>query len=132
LLNRYIISCVAENRCNIYLNNTKNRSNGSDIYSNTNTNVIVDTFTVSNPTDFHAAPIENFTFDILQGLQDQINADLYVSPSGLNTNTGLTIDNPLQTIQYACSVIFADSLNHHTIHLAEGTYSPSPIVNSFL
>jgi len=88
-------------------------------------NVIVDTFTVSNPTDFHAAPIDNFTFDILHGLQEQINADLYVSPSGNNNNTGLTIDDPLKTIQYACSVILADSQNLHIIHLAEGTYSPS-------
>jgi predicted outer membrane repeat protein len=115
----------SENRCNIYLNNTNNRGNGSDIYSDSNISVIVDTFTVSNPTDFHAAPIENFTFDILHGLQDQISADLYVSPDGNNTNTGLTIDEPLKTIQYACSVILADSQNLHTIHLAGGTYSPS-------
>jgi len=112
----------SDNRCNIYLNN---KSNGNEIYSNTNMNVIVDTFTVLNPTDFHAAPIENFTFDILHGLQEQVNADLYVSPSGNNTNSGLTIDDPLKTIQYACSVILADSLNHHTIHLADGIYSPS-------
>ncbi|MDP8321808.1 MAG: DUF1565 domain-containing protein, partial [Candidatus Stygibacter australis] len=112
----------SENRCNIYLNNG---GYGNDIYSNTNMNVIVDTFTVLNPTDFHATPIENFTFDILHGLQGQINADLYVSPSGNNTNTGLTLDDPLKTIQYACSVILANSQNLHTIHLAEGTYSPS-------
>ena len=117
----------SENRCNIYLNNTNNRGNGSDIYSfsSYNINVIVDTFTVINPTEFHAAPRENFTFDILHGLQDQVNADLYVSPEGDNDNNGLTIDAPLQTIQYACSVILADSLNPHTIHLAEGIYSPS-------
>ena len=115
----------SENRCNIYLNNTNIRGNGSDIYSTFIINVIVDTFTVSNPTDFHAAPIENFTFDILHGLQDQINADLYVSPEGNNTNSGLTIDDPLQTIQYACSIILADELNPYTIYLLEGTYSPS-------
>ncbi|MCF7911341.1 MAG: right-handed parallel beta-helix repeat-containing protein [Candidatus Cloacimonetes bacterium] len=115
----------SENRCNIYLNNTNNRNIGSDIYSDSNLYVIVDTFTVSNPTDFHATPIQNFTFDILQGLQEQINANLFVSPSGNNSNTGLTLDDPLQTIQYACSVILANSQNHHTIYLEEGTYSPS-------
>jgi predicted outer membrane repeat protein len=115
----------SENRCNIYLNNTNNRGNGCDIYSTSVINVIVDTFTVLIPTDFHAAPIEFFTFDILQGFQEQINADLYVSPDGNNTNTGLTIDDPLQTIQYACSVILANSQDLHTIFLAEGTYSPS-------
>ena len=55
----------------------------------------------------------------------QINADLYVSPEGDNSNSGLTIDGPLRTIQHACSIILADSKNLHTIHLAEGTYSPS-------
>ncbi|MCF7920952.1 MAG: DUF1565 domain-containing protein [Candidatus Cloacimonetes bacterium] len=115
----------SENRCNIYLNNTNNRGNGCDIYSTTNINVIVDTFTVSSPTGFHTTPIENFTFDILHGLQEQVNADLYVSLEGDNNNTGLTIDEPLKTIQHACSVILADSLNLHTIHLTEGIYSPS-------
>ncbi|MCF7913375.1 MAG: DUF1565 domain-containing protein [Candidatus Cloacimonetes bacterium] len=116
----------SENLCNIYLNNTNYRSNGCDIYSDINdVSVIVDTFTVSNPTNFHAYPIANFSFDILHGLQDQINADLYVSPEGDNSNTGLTIAEPLKTIQYACSVILADSQNLHTIHLAGGTYSSS-------
>ncbi|MCD4817569.1 MAG: DUF1565 domain-containing protein, partial [Candidatus Cloacimonetes bacterium] len=115
----------SEDRCNIYLNYVNNRGSGSDIYSYASINVIVDTFTVSNPTDFHASPIENFTFDILHGIQDQINSDLFVSPEGNNNNSGLTVDEPLKTIQYACSIIFADSLNPHTIFLSEGTYSSS-------
>ncbi|MCF7918640.1 MAG: right-handed parallel beta-helix repeat-containing protein [Candidatus Cloacimonetes bacterium] len=114
-----------ENRCNIYLNNTIMRSSGSDIYSEETISVIVDTFTVLNPTSFHAAPRENFTFDIQQGLLEQVNADLYVSPDGNNASSGLSPTEPLQTIQYACSIITADSLNQRTIHLAEGIYSAS-------
>lgn len=115
----------SEDRCSIFLNNTNNRGNGNDIYSETSLNVIVDTFTVSSPTDFHASPMENFTFDILEGFQAQIDADLYVSPSGNNINCGTTMDDPLKTIQYACSIILADSLNPHTIFLSEGIYSSS-------
>ncbi|MCF7919612.1 MAG: T9SS type A sorting domain-containing protein [Candidatus Cloacimonetes bacterium] len=113
-----------ENRCNIYLNNTNNRESGSDLYSTDAVSVIVDTFTVMNPTDFQASPLENFSFDILHGLQEQVSADLYVSPLGDNNNSGLDPENPLKTIQFACSVIMADSLDPHTIYLAEGIYSP--------
>ncbi|MCF7920063.1 MAG: T9SS type A sorting domain-containing protein [Candidatus Cloacimonetes bacterium] len=114
-----------ENRCNVYLNNVDNRGIGSEIYSLSTFDVILDTFTVINPTDFHVSPYENFTFDILNGIQDQVNSDLYVSPEGDNSNSGLSVDNPLKTIQYACSIIMSDSLNSHTIYLAEGIYSPS-------
>ena len=114
-----------DNRCNIYLNNVNNRGYGNDIYSGNEVEVILDTFTVLNPTDYHTAPLDNFTFDILTGLQEQVNADLYVSPEGDNTNNGLSENEPLKTIQHACSIIQADSLNPHTIYLLSGTYSPS-------
>ncbi|MBC8527562.1 MAG: right-handed parallel beta-helix repeat-containing protein, partial [Candidatus Cloacimonetes bacterium] len=119
------LSFSDNNRCNIYLNNINNRGSGSDIYSDTSISVVVDTFTVLNPTDFHASPIENFTFDIQHGIQNQVDSDLYVSPDGDNTNSGLSPDDPLKTIQYAMSIILADNLHQHTIHLSEGTYSPS-------
>jgi len=114
-----------ENLCNIYLNNVEERGNGSDIYSTTQINVVVDTFTVTNPTDFHASPIENFSFEILNGIQNQVNSDLYVSPDGDNNNSGLNINEPLRTIQYACSIVLADSLTPRIIFLSEGTYSNS-------
>ena len=109
-----------DNRCNIYLNYA---GFGSDIYSNQMINVIVDTFTVINPTSFHASPIENFTFDILNGIQMQVNSDLYVSPDGDDSNDGLSWDDPLKTIAFAMSIIQADSLNPHTIHLSSGIYN---------
>jgi predicted outer membrane repeat protein len=121
----------SENRCNIYFNNVNNRGSGNDVFSYAPLDVIVDTFTVFNPTDFYASPIEYFSFDILHGLQNQVNSDLYVSPDGNNSNSGLSSEEPLKTIHYACSIIFADSLNPHTIHLSEGTYSSSTTGESF-
>jgi predicted outer membrane repeat protein len=110
------------NRCNIYFNVA---AEGNDLYSGSFIEMIVDTFTVSVPTEFHAAPISNFSFDILHGTHSQANADLYVSPYGDNNNNGLTVDDPLKTIFGAFSYVLTDSLNPKTIHLLEGTYSPS-------
>jgi len=114
----------SSNRCNIYQNNANSRCNGCDIYSEGFINVIVDTFTVMNPTDYHTSILENFEFDILHGFNGQIDADLYVSPDGDNMNSGLSADMPLKTIQYAASIIQTSNTNPHTIYLAEGTYSP--------
>jgi parallel beta-helix repeat protein/predicted outer membrane repeat protein len=110
------------NNCNIYLNRAVY---GNDIASDTLMNVVVDKFTVLNPTDFQAAPLENFTFDILQGEVIQAEADLFVSPDGDNTNSGFTENEPLKTIYYAQNKILVDSLHPHTIFLLEGTYSDS-------
>lgn len=116
----------SENRCNIYSNNTYSRGNGADIYEagNSPVSVVVDTFTVLTPTDYHASPIELFSFDILQGVDELVAENLFVSPSGDDSNDGLTNETPLKTIRRAMSIIQADSLNPKTIHLAEGTYSP--------
>ena len=113
----------SENRCNIYLNDSP--INGNDISANTNIAVIVDTFTVLNPNDYYAHPIENFTFDIWHSKIQNINADIYVSPSGSDENSGLTPADPLLTISKAYQLIFADQENPHSIFLANGIYSPS-------
>ena len=117
-----------ENRCNLYSNIiTNSRGYGLDIFADNCDiiDVIVDTFTVLTPTDHYASPIDNFTFDIQNYIYQQINADLYVSPDGDNTNSGLTANDPLRTIRYALTIIYADSLNQHTIYLLPGIYSPS-------
>lgn len=121
----------SENRCNIYSNNSNNRGNGADIYSTNFISVIVDTFTVMNPTHYHASPIENFSFDILNSISNQVNADLYISPTGDNSNDGLTPETPLRTIQHALSIIIADDQNPHTLYLANGIYSPSTTGETF-
>ena len=117
-----------ENRCNIYNNsNLSGRGAGTDLYAiDCNTiDVIVDTFTVMIPTDYFASPVDNFTFDIQNGIEELIDADLYVSPDGDNSNSGLTPEESLKTIYYAITHIFADSQDPKTIYLAPGTYGPS-------
>ncbi len=125
------INFDSNDRCNIFNNNVVNdRGIGRDIYSDKSNsimvNVIVDTFTVINPTDYFISPINKFTCDIMHGAQDSlINSNLYVSVDGDNSNSGTTPEEPLRTIEYALSRIYSDSLNNNTIHLAPGIYSPN-------
>jgi len=113
-----------DNRCNIFLNYA---GLGNDLYAFDcpPINVIVDTFTILEPDQNFACPIDNFTFDILNGKVVQVDNDLYVSPDGSDDNSGLSPDNPLLTISWALIKIYADSINPHTIHLTNGIYSPS-------
>jgi Right handed beta helix region/FlgD Ig-like domain len=115
-----------DNRCNIYLNNATGTDNiGNDLLSYDYNSVIVDTFTVLIPTDFHTYPIYYYTFNILHPKVTVVASDLYVSPLGSSDNSGLSSNDPLLTIYQALQIISPDSLNHLTIHLDEGTYSPS-------
>ncbi len=122
-------SFSVNNRCNIYSNTIENaRGFGADLFAEEcNTiHIIVDTFTVMPPTDYYASPINNFIFDILHSVIDSlINADVYVSVDGDNSNSGTSPDLPFKTINHALEKIRADSLNINTIHLAPGVYSNS-------
>ncbi|MCK4653806.1 MAG: right-handed parallel beta-helix repeat-containing protein, partial [Candidatus Cloacimonetes bacterium] len=122
----------SENRCSIY-SNTTSSNYSKDIYSDQNSiTVTVDTFTVSNPTDYYAAPICNITFDILHSFSDTlINSDFYVSVTGDDSNTGTTANEPLKTIECALSKIYADSLNQNTIYLSPGIYGSETTGETF-
>ena len=122
--NETILDFDIDNRCSIFLNNTNNRGNGSDIFSLVPIVVTCNIFTVLQPTEYHASPLDNFTFDINQGTQGQVNRNLYVSPDGSNSNSGISFDEPLKTIQYAYSILLNNN-NHRIIYLDEGVYSPS-------
>ncbi len=118
----------AINRCNIYLNNSLNGYNtGNDISTGQSNfiEVIVDTFTVVNPTATQASPLTSFSFDILNGRIETVSVDLYVSPDGSDANSGLTPADPLQTIFTALFMIEPSSTDPLTIHLSDGIYSPS-------
>jgi predicted outer membrane repeat protein len=116
-------------RCNIFLNTAKS---GSDLCSGDDQQiVVVDTFTVLHPVEYFASPFQNFSFDILNGKLPQYNADVYVSPDGDDSNSGLTQDEPLKTIRYAFTKILKDTLHPNTIHLSEGTYAASATGESF-
>ncbi len=121
------------NRNNIYsnyinYNGDYPRGQGLDIHVGEGVlmDVVLDTFTVSTPTEYYCTPIENYTFDILNGANsDVINSDLFVSVDGDNNNNGLSPENAFKTIEYALSKIYADSMNTNTIHLNPGVYSPN-------
>lgn len=110
--------------CSVYLNRALF---GNDLYWSTYSeeiSVIVDTFTVLNPSNFYAYPLGVFTFDIENAAVTPIEADLFVSPSGDDSNSGLTFEDPFRTADHALYVIAEDSLHPRTIHLAPGVYSP--------
>jgi hypothetical protein len=111
---------------NIYLNYS---CTGSDIYIQSPGEyyeIIVDTFTVAEFDEFFIAPYECEASLSAQNYKiEQIDQDLFVSPDGSDANSGLTTDNPLQTIAWAQTLIKRNDENPHTIHLVPGTYSPS-------
>jgi parallel beta-helix repeat protein len=111
-----------DNRCNIYNNFA---AVGADYYAEVQQYVVVDTFTVMYPSSYQAYPRHLFNFDILNAKTELIDADLYVSPDGDNSNSGLTQEEPLKNIDYAFSRIMALPNHYHTIHLMEGIYSTS-------
>ncbi len=117
-------------RCNVYSNSALV---GNDFFADQETNyiVVLDTMTVPFPTDYNAYPLSNFTFDVLHEIHGQVRYDVYVSPSGSNSNSGQTPEEAVQTISFALSVIRAEETNHLNIHLADGVYSPSSNGESF-
>lgn len=126
----------ATERCNIYLNHAALGSDfgcpNSEDYNMSNTiDVVLDTFTVLTPTSYNCNPLSNFTFNILNGKLAQIDADLYVSPTGNDLNSGLNVWEPLSSISTALMKIIASSTNPHTIYLANGVYSPSSTNDGF-
>jgi len=116
------------NRCNLYNNYA---GSGSDVlcYNTGNINLIVDTFTVSNPIGYfveysdEGAYAGDITLDIMNAWMEEVNHDLYVSPDGNDNNTGFSPDAPLKTIAWALHKIKSDSLVPKTVYVAEGTYS---------
>jgi hypothetical protein len=102
-------------------------------------NVVVDTFTVSEPDTYFIALqddfgqyIENVNLSANHAIiEEHIDADLYVVADGDNNNSGLTPDDPLATINYALSLIKPDSLNNNTVYVADGVYSLSENDNWF-
>ena len=120
------------NRCNIYDNFAPY---GLDIQNSTGTgisiDVIVDTFTVSDPFGYelyqgdssYNQDYDDMEFDVFHYKYERVETDLYVSPDGDDSNSGLSFDEPLQTISHAVQIISADIENPLTILLDEGTFS---------
>ena len=110
---------------NIYLNYAPLGSDLAKWFNTPPIEVIVDTFTVLNPDSYFICQIDEILVTISNAKIEPINADLYVSPEGDNSNNGLTPEEPLQTISFALTKIASDSLHPNTIHIGDGIYSPS-------
>ncbi|MBL7067500.1 MAG: T9SS type A sorting domain-containing protein [Candidatus Marinimicrobia bacterium] len=120
------------NRCDIY-HNVANEGRGADIYSLSMVprSICVDSFTVKNPCDYLAYPVESFQFDINAGYIPQIAGNAYVSPDGNDFNDGSSVTSPLKTFRQAIIKMDATEENSGTIHLVEGIYSPSTTGEQF-
>ncbi len=111
---------------NIYLNYAPTGSEINIPFLQNPVEIVLDTFIVANPDYFHiTCPDTLYTFSCLNSAIEEIDQDLYVSPDGDDNNSGLTPQEPLQTLAWAQTIIKRNDSNPHTIHLAEGTYSPS-------
>ncbi|MCF7794173.1 MAG: hypothetical protein K9N09_09995 [Candidatus Cloacimonetes bacterium] len=98
--------------------------------------ILLDTFTVAAPAEgyYFIFPTSGgagipqpgmFSFSCQHSMIEQVNHDLYVSADGDNNNSGISPDEPLQSIAYALAKIYSDSTMQKTIHIADGTYSVS-------
>lgn len=117
----------------IYLN--YGPKNGSDVRKSASCpalNIKLDTGTVLLP-DYHfyysyntmGYPVDDISWQINNGKILQTNSDLYVSPYGDNTNSGISQNSPLKTISFAIKKILPDTNDPKSIFLSEGKYSPS-------
>lgn len=117
---------------NVYLNYS---AAGSDIaisYNDSITKIWLDTGTVQNPDRYYIGKFSDWAIhmdrppiSVLHGKIGEVNADLYVDPSGDDDNSGLSANEPLKTISFALLKIASDSVGPKTVHVADGVYSNS-------
>jgi hypothetical protein len=67
--------------------------------------------------------IGNVTISVQEAFFPEIDQDVYVSPEGSNSNSGLSATEPLQTLVRAMQMIKSNPDNPNTVHVAPGTYS---------
>lgn len=111
------------NPCNIFMNFA--RVIGNDLFrlgGEKPTDIPLDTFTVKYYSALNAEPVDKWVLGIKNFKLTQVDADLYVSPDGDDSNSGLSSDEPLKTLRIALLRILADSTNHHMIFMDKGEY----------
>lgn len=127
----------SQNRCSIYDNFS---TIGTDIYYSNNEErnceLYLDIFTVLNPTRYYIDysfpgqgdnPMDGIQspyslIDIQEGLHELIDADLYVSNQGSDSNSGLNADEPLRSMNKAFQLITSNPDIPRTVYLASGEY----------
>jgi signal transduction histidine kinase/AraC-like DNA-binding protein len=113
----------SEYLCNVYMNFA--RIMGNDFFRLGGGKFMIiplDTFTVKYYSALNAEPIEKFVLGIKNFKLTQVNADLYVSPNGNDSNSGLSDSEPLKTLKIAFLKILADSTSPRTVFMDEGEY----------
>jgi len=81
----------------------------------------LDTFSVDIITAAYADPVDRLTINSNVHLQNLINDNLYTSPDGLSTNTGLSLDSPIR-FQDAIDRIVSNDDIQNDIYLGAGHY----------
>ncbi|MFA5615192.1 MAG: hypothetical protein WC993_12060, partial [Methanoculleus sp.] len=131
ITNTYPLNFDPDNRCSIY----NNRSGaGQDIcihYATRDLDMPLDTFSVLNPSEYHAIYLSNnhfvynfyINFDILNAYHEEIDSDLYVSTEGDDANDGLTPDTALKTIHEAIYRTASNRENKNSVFILPGEYS---------
>jgi predicted outer membrane repeat protein len=110
-------------RSNVYMNHSL-RVQDISVGTSARLNVYLDTFTVYQPDSYLANPLTSLSFNILNAkVTGQTGDDLYLSPNGSDDNSGLSINDPLRTIEYAVRKIISSASNPPTIFLDDGIYS---------
>ncbi|MFA7598857.1 MAG: DUF1565 domain-containing protein, partial [Candidatus Cloacimonas sp.] len=92
-------------------------------------NVYLDTFTVLSPDIYFLGIPKDYYphIEVLinKGKVELVEADLYVSSTGDDSNSGLTPEEPLKTIAYAMTLIKPNENIRRKIYVANGYYSKS-------
>ena len=117
------------NRCSIYNNYG---GNPCDIYVYdvpSSLDIYLDMATVAEPSRFYCQRLNQLISDIYhdtihvqRAFREEVNHDLYVSPTGNDENSGLSPAEAMKSITKAVHRIASDSLDVKTVHVLPGTY----------
>ena len=132
-------NCIFDslNLCNIYGNygiNSCDIGRGIDPDDPQYFEVYLDTFSCLQPDRYfisHSIPGGNvlnweyLDLHVNTAYYDFHDGDLYVSPEGDDCNSGTSPEEPMKTIAWAITRTVSNPDNPNTVHLLNGTYSPS-------
>ncbi len=129
------ITFSESNRCSLYDNYA---SLGADMYwelpFGAVSDIYLDKFTKASYERYYANFFEGSveaiedgytpyrTFEVNEGMHEEIDADLYVANNGDDNNSGLTPDEALRTIYWANTIISSNIDNPKTIRLTSEIY----------
>ncbi len=99
---------------------------GADLFAQVPASTIdarFNTFTGLMMSDYCVSPQETFDLSGSQTTATPIQSDVFVAQDGSDENSGLSIDAPFRTIQFALSRVLPTEASPITIHIASGEYS---------